>query len=186
MFLFGAAKIEQLSRLPYPIVAFVGRSNVGKSSLLNRLVGQRKLARVSKRPGRTQEINFFLIDERIVFADLPGYGFARVPRAVQEQWRGLVEGFLGGRGDLRLVVVLVDVRRGIQAADRLLLDYLANLRRRALLVATKADKLTRSERKKLADDLAAEHLAERPLICSATGGEGIGDLWRRIEAACSA
>lgn len=173
-----------MSRVAYPIVAFVGRSNVGKSSLLNRLVGQRKLARTSKRPGRTQEINFFLIDGRIAFADLPGYGFARVPRAVQDQWKGLVEGFLESRVDLRLVVVLIDVRRGIQPADRQLIDYLQKLGRRVLLVATKSDKLTRGERNKVADELAREHFAEQPLICSATSGEGVDALWGRIQAAC--
>ena len=173
-----------MSRVSYPIVAFVGRSNVGKSSLLNRLVGQRKLARVSKRPGRTQEINFFLIDERIAFADLPGYGFARVPRGVQDHWQELVEAFLESRVDLRLVVVLIDVRRGMQPADRQLIDYLRKLGRRVLLVATKSDKLTRSERNKVAEELARERFAEKPLICSASSGEGIDDLWGRIQAAC--
>jgi GTP-binding protein len=184
--LFGAAKIGQLPRLAYPVVAFVGRSNVGKSSLLNRLVGQRKLARVSKRPGRTQEINLFLINERFAFADLPGYGFARVPKGVQDHWKELVEGFLGGRSDLRLVVVLIDGRRGLQAADRQLLDYLAGLRRPALVVATKADKLTRSDRKQLASALAAEGLSPPPVVCSAASGEGIDDLWRRIRAGVEA
>jgi GTP-binding protein len=146
-------------------------------------VGQRKLARVSKRPGRTQEINFFLIDDRVAFADLPGYGFARVPKPIQEQWKGLVEGFLASRRDLRLVIVLIDARRGLQTADRQLLGYLASLGRRTLVVATKADKLTRSARKQFADELAAEELEQPPLICSAVSGEGIGDLWRRIDAA---
>src|SRR5271169_4067206 len=93
-FVAGAADPAHLPKLTYPEIAFAGRSNVGKSSLLNRLVGQHKLARVSKTPGRTQQINFFLIDERLTFVDLPGYGFARVPAHVQQQWKQLVEAYL--------------------------------------------------------------------------------------------
>src|SRR5207249_1110622 len=121
-FLAGAADPTQLPKLGYPEIAFAGRSNVGKSSLLNRLVGQRGLARVSKTPGRTQQINFFLIDEQLVFADLPGYGFARVPAGVQQQWKRLVEAYLTQRRQLCAVVLLVDLRRGIQAEDAMLLD----------------------------------------------------------------
>ena len=141
---------RRLDRLPPPTlpeVAFAGRSNVGKSSLLNRLVGRRGLARVSKTPGRTQQINFFAVDERLLLVDLPGYGFARVPLAVKEQWRGLVEGYLRAGGTLRGVVVLVDVRRGVEPDD----DAAARRSSRrtaspALLVATKIDKLGRGER----------------------------------------
>src|SRR5512135_392225 len=100
-FLAGATDPEHLPRLNHPEIAFAGRSNVGKSSLLNRLVGHRKLARVSKTPGRTQQINFFLIDERLTFVDLPGYGFARVPLHVKEEWKMLVEDYLVHRDTLR-------------------------------------------------------------------------------------
>jgi GTP-binding protein len=183
-FLFGAARIDQLSQLSHPTVAFVGRSNVGKSSLLNRLVGQRKLARVSKRPGRTQEINFFLLDERIVVADLPGYGFARVPKSIQAQWKGLVEAFLAGPSALRLVAVLVDARRGVQAEDRQLLEYLAAMRRSAVLVATKIDKLTRSQRKQFAAEFDEDAKGISTVVCSAVTGEGLADLWAIVETAC--
>lgn len=183
-FLFGAAKIEQLSQLPYPAIAFVGRSNVGKSSLLNRLVGQRKLARVSKRPGRTQEINFFVLDEGIALADLPGYGFARVPRSVQAQWKGLVEAFLSGEIDLRLVAVLVDARRGVGEEDRRLVEYLSAMRRPTILVATKVDKLTRSQRKQFQDQFRVDARSLPTTVCSAVTGEGLDDLWARIQAAC--
>jgi GTP-binding protein len=170
--------------LPYPTVAFCGRSNVGKSSLLNRLVGQRKLARVSKRPGRTQEINFFLLNDRIALADLPGYGFARVPLTVRDSWRALVEAFLTGGGDLRLVTILIDARRGVQSEDRQLLEYLTSVRRRAVLVATKIDKLGRSQRKQFEDQFKSDASGRATLVCSAVTGEGIAELWALLEAAC--
>lgn len=183
-FVFGAAQPEQLPLLSQPAVAFVGRSNVGKSSLLNRLVGQRKLARVSKRPGRTQQINFFLVDERLMFADLPGYGFARVPADVQAQWKGLVEAYLSSSGDLRLVVVLVDLRRGLQDDDAQLLDYLAAIGRHALVVATKADKLNRDQSKRARDALAAA-ARSTVVVCSAVTADGVAQLWAEIERACA-
>jgi GTP-binding protein len=170
--------------LSHPIVAFVGRSNVGKSSLLNRLVGRQKLARVSKRPGRTQQINFFLIDDRIVVADLPGYGFARVPKPVQEQWKWLVERFLSGAHDVRLVAVLVDARRGMQAEDRRLLEYLAAVRRSPVLVATKIDKLTRSQRKPFEAQFGRDANQIATVISSAATGEGLAALWTMIETVC--
>ena len=184
-FLYGAAKIDQLSPLPYPVVAFCGRSNVGKSSLLNRLVGQRKLARVSKQPGRTQEINFFLLNDRIVLADLPGYGFARVPREVQGQWKALVEAFLRSRSDLRVVAILVDARRGLLEEDGLLLDYLKAANRPAVLVATKVDKLTRSQRKQFEEQFQRDATDRQTFVTSAVTGEGIAELWTLLETACA-
>lgn len=184
-FLLGAGRVDQVSRLPYPAVAFVGRSNVGKSSLLNRMVGQRKLARVSKRPGRTQEINVFLLNESIALADLPGYGFARVPRAVQGRWKGLVEGFLRGESDIRLVAVLVDARRGLQDEDAQLLDYLKSVDRSAVLVATKIDKLTHSQRKQFEAQFRRDANGLPTFACSAVTGEGLGDLWTMLETACN-
>jgi GTP-binding protein len=147
-FLAGAADPAHIPKLSYPEIAFAGRSNVGKSSLLNRLVGQRKLARVSKTPGRTQQINFFLIDERLVFVDLPGYGFARVPAHVQQEWKHLVETYVSTRRKLRAVAVIVDLRRGVEADDAQLLAYLHAHGIRAILVATKADKLAYGARQR--------------------------------------
>jgi GTP-binding protein len=183
-FLAGAADPAQLPKLGYPEIAFAGRSNVGKSALLNRLVGQRGLARVSKTPGRTQQINFFLIDDQLVFADLPGYGFARVPLGVKQQWKRLVEGYLTQRRQLRAVVVLVDLRRGVEPDDVALLDYLDAQRVSAILVATKADKLARGERlrraRALQDEASAQGISVVP--CSATSGDGIDRLWHEIAA----
>jgi GTP-binding protein len=179
-FVAGAARIERLPPPTVPEVAIAGRSNVGKSALLNRLVGRRALARVSKTPGRTQQINFFAIDHRLLLVDLPGYGFARVPLAVKDQWRGLVEGYLTSRRTLRGVVVLVDLRRGIEADDARLLEFLAAHRIAPLLVATKVDKLARGARLRQLAAIAEQSSRGAPIACSAVTGEGIAELWTAV------
>ena len=181
-FLAGVADPRHLPRPGYPEVAVAGRSNVGKSSLLNRLVGQRGLARVSKTPGRTQQINFFLIDDRLTLVDLPGYGFARVPVRVQERWKQLVETYVTGRRSLRAVVVLVDLRRGIEPDDGQLLAYLEAHGVPAIVAGTKADKLRRGERLRATRELVAGVPAGAVcVVCSSTTGEGIDQLWAAIE-----
>jgi GTP-binding protein len=180
-FLAGAAGPAQFPKLPYPEIAFAGRSNVGKSALLNCLVGQRGLARVSKTPGRTQQINFFLIDERLIFADLPGYGFARVPLDVKHQWKYLVEAYLTRGANLCAVVVLVDLRRGVEPDDGRLIDYLRAHRIRAIVAATKADKLAYGERQRRAQALAgALGSNATAIVTSARDGAGVASLWRDI------
>lgn len=178
-FVAGAARLDRLPPAGQPEVALAGRSNVGKSSLLNRLVGRRALARVSKTPGRTQQINFFAVDARLLLVDLPGYGFARVPLAVKAEWRRLVEGYLLGGRPLRGVLVLVDARRGLQDEDRQLLAFLAAHGLSARLVATKVDKLNRAARQAAVRELAAAVAA--PIACSAVSGEGVEDVWRAID-----
>jgi GTP-binding protein len=182
-FVAGAADAADLPRLPHPEVAFAGRSNVGKSSLLNRLVGRHGLARVSKTPGRTQQINFFLIDERLTFVDLPGYGFARVPASVQRQWKDLVEGYLAHRPNLRAVALIVDLRRGVERDDIRLIDYLHAQRVPVILIATKADKLGYGERQRRTHALEAERQEGVVAVvqCSARTGLGVDDLWAAIE-----
>ncbi|MEA3247462.1 MAG: ribosome biogenesis GTP-binding protein YihA/YsxC, partial [Gemmatimonadota bacterium] len=124
-----------------PEIAFAGRSNVGKSSLLNRLVRRRALARVSTTPGRTREINFFRVNDRFVIADLPGYGYARVAKTQRAAWRPLIEGYLGGSAGLRGVVLLVDARHDPSPDDAAMLAYLADLGAPTLVALTKMDKL---------------------------------------------
>jgi GTP-binding protein len=181
-FVAGADRLERLPPSTLPEIAFAGRSNVGKSSLLNRLVGRRGLARVSKTPGRTQQINFFALDDRLLFVDLPGYGFARVPLAVKEQWRSLVEGYLTRRRTLRAVVVLVDVRRGIEPDDTRLLDFLAAHAIPPLLVATKIDKLPRGARLRQLADMTGQRAGGAPIAFSAVSGEGVAELWQALLA----
>jgi GTP-binding protein len=179
-FVAGAARVDRLPAPTLPEIALAGRSNVGKSALLNRLVGRRALARVSRTPGRTQQINFFSVDDRLVLVDLPGYGFARVPLSVKEQWRELVEAYLTARRPVRAVVVLVDVRRGIEADDARLLDFLAAHGRMAVVVATKVDKLGHAARLRA---LAAigEQSGAPPIAFSALTGEGTAEIWAKLE-----
>jgi len=172
---------RQAPALGLPEVAFAGRSNVGKSSLINRLTRAAGLARTSRTPGRTQQINVFAGRDEIAFADLPGYGFARVPQAVRSSWKGLVEGYLASRRELRAVVVIVDARRGIQRDDADLLAYLAAAGRPAVLVANKIDKLKQGERVRA---LAAMRRECADVIAfSAVTGEGERELWSRLARA---
>lgn len=166
--------------LGLPEVAFAGRSNVGKSSLINRITRAARLARTSRTPGRTQQVNFFAGGDRIVFADLPGYGFAKVPQAIRVSWKRLVEDYLEGRAELLGVVVIVDVRRGIEREDRELLDYLAAIGRPAIVVASKIDKLGQGERSRLLGALSRE--VPDAVAFSAVTGEGERRIWERIMA----
>jgi GTP-binding protein len=124
-----------------PEIAFAGRSNVGKSSLLNRLVRRKAFARVSRTPGRTREINFFQVNDQLVFADLPGYGYARVAHEQRDAWRPLIEGYLRDSEALQGVVQLLDIRRDASDDDRTMLEFLADLGVPTIVVITKVDKL---------------------------------------------
>jgi len=181
-FVAGASSPERLPPQSLPEVAFAGRSNVGKSSLLNRLVGRRGLARVSRTPGRTQQINFFAINERVLLVDLPGYGFAKVPMVVRDRWRGLVESYLTSRRSLCGVIVIVDVRRGVQEEDQQLVDFLTANRVRAAMVITKVDKLPRGQRVRELRRIEAQRPGAPMIPFSAVTGEGAKDLWRVIRA----
>ncbi|MDP6934441.1 MAG: ribosome biogenesis GTP-binding protein YihA/YsxC [Myxococcota bacterium] len=170
-----------------PEVAFVGRSNVGKSSAVNAVLGSRRVARVSRRPGRTQAINLFLVNRGVIFADLPGYGYARVPDEVREQWRGLVDGYLRNRDTLRAVVLLVDARHNAQPIDQQLLSYMADTGWNCLVLATKVDRLGKAARKpalaRLANELGLNltlkgTIEEGDLVpFSAVSREGVDRVW---------
>ena len=177
---------DQVPEVGLPEVAFAGRSNVGKSSALNTLLGRKRAARVSSTPGRTQAINLFRVGSACAFADLPGYGFARVPPEVQAKWKGMVEGYLGGRDTLRLVVVLVDARREPQDMDE---DLVVGLREAGipiLVVATKVDKLKKAQRGKQLGAIrrAFELPQDQPVAFSSVTSEGKDEVWDRIERAC--
>jgi len=167
-----------------PEVAFAGRSNVGKSSLLNRLVQRKKFARVSNTPGRTREINFFKINDAFVFVDLPGYGYARVSKERRAEWRPLIESYLRRSPQLRGIVQLLDVRHDPTNDDRLMLDFLSEIGVPTIVVLTKIDKLGARERRK---QLAALPLlvgvdAEQVIAFSASTGEGRDELAEAIES----
>lgn len=162
-----------------PEVAVAGRSNVGKSSLLNALLGRRGLARTSGTPGRTRQLNFFLVNERFVIADLPGYGFAVGSEAERRSWGPLVETFLRGRATLRGVALLVDARRGLEAEEEELLAFLAHVALPAAVVATKLDKLGRGAAGAALAALRARVGAAVPVLgFSARTGDGREALWR--------
>lgn len=165
-----------------PEVAFSGKSNVGKSSLINTLVNRKGLARTSSTPGRTQSINFFRINERILFVDLPGYGFAKVPLHLKQQWKPMVEAYLKTRRNLRLAVVILDIRREPSGDDINLVDWLAVYGISFLAVGTKVDKLSNNQRIKQKAVIERKlQLKETPLVMfSALTGEGKEELWKRI------
>ena len=171
-----------------PQVAFAGRSNVGKSSLLNALAGHSRLARVSNTPGRTRGIALFEVEGRFAFADLPGYGFAKVSRSEREAWKGLVEGYLEGCGSLRRVYVLVDVRRGPEAEERQLAEFLSARAVPYRWVGTKADKLSAREKAAAAARFDGEPWLSGGgpvLLTSARTKAGIDLLRRDVSAAFS-
>jgi GTP-binding protein len=166
-----------------PEFAFAGRSNVGKSSLLNAVVGVPGLARTSRTPGRTRLLNWFRVEPikgpTIALVDLPGYGYAKVARELRYSWRPLVEAYLSRRSVLRAVVLLIDTRRGGESEEAELLEYLAELEVPAQVVLTKADKLTKARRRPAAAAVRRElGLAREPLLCSATTADGLDQLWR--------
>lgn len=168
-----------------PEIAFSGRSNVGKSSLLNRLVGRKKLARVSRTPGRTREINFFRVNDSFVMADLPGYGYAKVSKARKAEWRPLLEGYIAKTPQLAGVVQLLDMRRDPSDDDVAMLDFLADLGMPTIVVLTKSDKLTRAAAAKQADAIARSLLLDpdQTIPFSAVTGEGRDDLASAIASA---
>ena len=180
---FVGSYASDLPDLELPEIAFAGRSNVGKSSALNCLLNTRKAARVSQTPGRTQMINLFKVGRACIFADLPGYGFAKVPEAVQQQWEQFVIRYFGDRQALQLVVLLVDARRDPVATDGALLYSLTELRLPSLVVATKVDKLKRNERNKKLACLRQEFRlpADQPIPFSAVTKEGRDQVWDHFE-----
>jgi GTP-binding protein len=180
-FVSGAGSVESLPPMQGVEVAFAGRSNVGKSSLVNALTGRKALARVSDTPGRTQQINFFEGGGGLVLADLPGYGYARAPRAKVQEWTGTVEAFLAGRANLARVFVLIDSRHGLKDVDGNILDLLDSSAVSYAIVLTKADQLKPAELAgRVAETAAAiaRRAAAFPVVfpTSARSGAGVPEL----------
>lgn len=170
----------------FPEIAFAGRSNVGKSSLINTLLNRKRLARTSTTPGRTQAVQFYLVNERFFFVDLPGYGYARAPREVRRQWAPLVESYLGDRAPLRGAIVILDIRRLPAKGDLELLTYLSRSKVEPVVVLTKSDKLARgrlASRKKIITQTLSDQISQsipEPLLFSSATGQGKEELWRLI------
>ena len=188
-FMMGAVKMDGLPGPDLPEVAFAGRSNVGKSSLINALVGQKYLARASNEPGRTREINFFNLDDQLRLVDLPGYGFARVSRGVANKFQDLGRAYLRGRPNLKRVYLLIDARHGLKAVDTEALDALDTAAVSYQIVLTKSDKLKAEEVEAVVartQDAIRKRPASFPrvLATSAEKGTGIPELRAEAKAAC--
>ncbi len=186
-FLLGVAAVSQLPAATLPEVAFAGRSNVGKSSLINALVGRKALARTSKTPGRTQELNFFDLGGRLMLVDLPGYGYAAAPRKKVAAWSGLVRDYLRGRPNLRQVCLLLDARHGAKTGDLEIMELLAGAAVPFLPVLTKADLLRREALATRLAEIAALARERRaalpePLVTSARLSYGIAELRTKLAA----
>jgi GTP-binding protein len=166
-----------------PEVAFLGRSNVGKSSLINSLLGVRGLARTSSTPGRTQALNFFLINKRFRFVDLPGYGYARAPKQVRQTWGEMATDFLAKRASLVLSIQIVDARHDPSKLDLQLDEWLSAHAKPRVVVATKSDKLSQNELRKSLERIERALQATSIIAYSAQTGRGRDALWRTIEEA---
>jgi GTP-binding protein len=180
-FMLGVAALEQLPAPGLPEIAFIGRSNVGKSSLLNAVTGRSHLARVSVTPGRTREINFFNLGGRVILVDLPGYGYAKAPKAMAAAWQKLITGYLRGRTALARICLLIDARQGVMANDREMMTMLDQSAQSYLVVLTKADKLSAKEQAAAlakAEAASAKHPAAFPLtlLTSSETSGGIAEL----------
>lgn len=179
--LLAAAVPEQFPDTPLPEVAFIGRSNVGKSSLINALTGRKSLARASNTPGRTQQIVFFNLNQKLMIVDLPGYGHAEAPAGASKQWNSLTRHYLKNRPNLRLVCLLIDSRHGAKDNDISMMDFLDSVAVNYQVVLTKADQIPDKEKEqktKQANDILKEHPAARTsaLLTSANKVAGISEL----------
>ncbi len=182
-FMISAVSAEQYPRASLPEFAFVGRSNVGKSSLINSLLNRKKLVKISGTPGKTQMINFFDVNHELVFADLPGYGFAKVPKSVQKKWQDLVEQYLLKRDNLRTVVLILDIRRKPTDLDLHMQEWLEQYQVDTILVATKTDKLSQAEQSKQLKQIRAAFLegADKELVAySSKNQKGRKELWKLL------
>ena len=185
-FIIAAGDTSLFPREGPPEFAFLGRSNVGKSSLINSLLGQ-KIAHVSSTPGRTQTINFIGIydkptqpDPKLLLVDLPGYGYAKISREISSEWPKFIEPYITERAALQLAIILIDANIPPQASDRQLTDFFRSMGREFLVVATKTDKLSGNKLRNALGMLAREHEVDSILPYSAKTGAGKVELWRHI------
>lgn len=172
-----------------PEVAFAGKSNVGKSSLINSLVNRKALARTSSQPGKTQTINFYNVNETMYLVDLPGYGYAKVPQSEKEKWGKLIERYLHGSQQLRAVFLLIDIRHEPGANDKIMYEWICHNGYEPIIIATKLDKIKRSQIQKQVK-LIREGLKVRPgtqiIPFSSETKQGVAEVWNLMESLCFA
>lgn len=182
-----AVKKEQYPATGMPEVAFAGKSNVGKSSLINCMINRKALARTSQNPGKTRTINFYNVEDRLYFVDLPGYGYAKAPKSEQQKWGKMIEGYLLKREELKTIIMLVDIRHEPGENDRMMYDWLKHYGHNIIIVATKSDKLKRSQLDKHKKMLKTAFGLEKEDILLPFSSEtksGRDELWEIIERVC--
>ncbi len=183
--IMSAVRPEQYPIEGYPEFALAGRSNVGKSSFINKMIGRKSLARTSSKPGKTQTLNFYKIEEQLFFVDVPGYGYAKVSKTEKEKWGGMIEEYITSREELRAVIQIVDLRHPPTVDDCMMHEFLAHYNIPIIVVATKADKIPRGKWEKHLKVVRTKFNMEvhEPLIMfSSEKGIGMDEAWREIES----
>lgn len=181
----SAVKPAQYPDVDMPEFALAGRSNVGKSSFINKMLGRKSLARTSSKPGKTQTLNFYLINEAFHFVDVPGYGYAKVSKKEREAWGKMIETYITSREQLKAVVLLVDLRHPPTADDRLMYDFLKHYNITCIIVATKADKIPKSKWQKhvkITKETLQLHEEDQLVMFSSETGEGKDKAWAILES----
>ncbi len=171
-------------REPFPEIAFTGRSNAGKSSLINALLGRKNLVQTSKVPGKTRNINYFIVETvelpAIYMVDMPGYGYAKIAKAMKSEWDSLARRYFTGTISLKLLIIVMDIRRNIDEEERMLIDIASSMGARVLIAATKADKVNTSERSRLVAAIKTSTSAE-VMAVSSVDKSGLVKVWQAIE-----
>lgn len=180
----SAVRPDQYPEDGLPEFALAGRSNVGKSSFINRMIGRKSMARISSKPGKTQTLNFYKIEEQLFFVDVPGYGYAKVSKSEREAWGKMIERYITGREELKAVVQIVDLRHPPTADDRMMYDFLKHYNIPCIIIATKADKIPKGKwdkHKKIVKETLNMDKNDPLIVFSSEKGLGLEEAWREIE-----
>jgi GTP-binding protein len=180
----SAVRPDQYPEDGLPEFALAGRSNVGKSSFINRMIGRKALARISSKPGKTQTLNFYKIEEQLFFVDVPGYGYAKVSKSEREAWGKMIERYFTGRQELKAVVQIIDLRHPPTADDRMMYDFLKHYNIPCIVIATKADKIPKGKwdkHKKIVKETLELEKSDPLIVFSSETGLGFEEVWETIE-----